>query len=70
MGLSHPSDWGERVISFRESDEMVLEPNMTFHFMLGIWHRNWRLEITETIAIQESGSARCLTNFPLSLFTK
>ena len=70
VGLSYPPDWGERVISFRESDETVLEPNMTFHFMPGIWRRDWGLEITETIVIQKSGAARCLTKFPRSLLVK
>ena len=41
IGLSYPPDWGERTISFREEDETVLEPGMTFHFMPGLWMDNW-----------------------------
>lgn len=70
VGLSYPPDWGERVISFRETDENILEPGMTFHFMPGIWRHDWGLEITETIMIQEQGPAKCMTNFPRALFVK
>jgi len=70
VGLSYPPDWGERTISFRESDETVLEPGMTFHFMPGLWKENWGLEITETILIREDGPAETLCNRPRQLFVK
>ena len=44
VGLSYPPDWGERTISLRDSDETVLEPGMTFHFMPGLWMEGWGLE--------------------------
>ena len=70
VGLSYPPDWGERAISLRESDESILQPGMSFHFMPGIWRRGWGLEITETIVIEEQGPARCLSRFPRELFVK
>ncbi|MDE2738016.1 MAG: M24 family metallopeptidase, partial [Paracoccaceae bacterium] len=70
IGLSYPPDWGERTISFREEDETVLEPGMTFHFMPGLWMDNWGLETTETILINENGPAEALIDFPRKLFVK
>ncbi len=68
VGLSFPPDWGERTYSIRESDDTVLQPGMTFHFMPGIWTEDWGLEITETLLIRESGPAEALTDWPRRLF--
>ena len=70
IGLSYPPDWGERTISFRRTDETILEPGMTFHFMPGLWMDDWGLEITESILITESGPAETLSDFPRKLFVK
>ncbi|NBB71332.1 MAG: M24 family metallopeptidase [Alphaproteobacteria bacterium] len=67
VGLSYPPDWGERTISFRAEDDTVLEPNMTFHFMPGLWMEDWGLEITESIVIRERGPAECLADYPREL---
>lgn len=70
IGLSYPPDWGERTISLRPEDETVLEPNMTFHFMPGLWMADWGLEITESIRIRDSGAAETLCNRPRQMFVK
>ena len=70
IGLSYPPDWGERTISIRTSDETVLQPGMTFHFMPGLWKETWGLEITEPILIRESGAAECLCDRPRKLYVK
>ena len=67
IGLSYPPDWGERTISFRAEDTTLLEPNMTFHFMPGLWMESWGLEITESIVIREQGPAECLAHYPREL---
>ncbi|MGC3874516.1 ectoine hydrolase DoeA [Halomonas sp. GXIMD04776] len=69
IGISYPPDWGERTMSLRPSDETILEPGMTFHFMPGMWMDDWGLEITESILITERG-AEPLANFPRQLFVK
>ncbi|MEM1314134.1 MAG: M24 family metallopeptidase, partial [Pseudomonadota bacterium] len=69
-GLSYPPDWGERTLSFRESEDRLLEPGMTFHFMPGLWTPDWGLEITETILIRETGPAECLTTWDRALIVK
>ena len=70
IGLSYPPDWGERTVSIRAEDETVLEPNMTFHFMPGLWMDDWGMEITETIRITEDGAPECLCDRPRKLFVK
>jgi ectoine hydrolase len=69
IGLSYPPDWGERTMSLRPGDRTVLEPGMTFHFMTGLWLEDWGLEITESIAITETG-VDCLASVPRQLFVK
>jgi ectoine hydrolase len=70
IGLSYPPDWGERTISIRAEDDTVLKPGMTFHFMPGLWMKDWGLEITESILIREKGAAETLCNRPRKLFVK
>jgi ectoine hydrolase len=69
IGLNYPPDWGERTISLRANDETVLEPNMTIHFMPGIWLDDWGIAISEPIRITESG-VETFCNFPRRLFVK
>jgi ectoine hydrolase len=69
IGLSYPPDWGERTMSLRPGDRTELQPGMTFHFMTGLWLETMGLEITESIAITESG-VECLANVPRRLFVK
>ncbi len=70
IGLSYPPDWGERTFSIRPEDDTVLEPDMTFHFMPGLWMEDWGLEITEPLLIRHEGPAECLADFPRQLFVK
>lgn len=70
IGLSYPPDWGERTISIRPDDDTVLEPGMTFHFMPGLWMKDWGLEITESILIRDQGPAECLCDRPRKLYIK
>ncbi|MDP9753187.1 UNVERIFIED_ORG: ectoine utilization protein EutD/ectoine utilization protein EutC [Rhizobium sp. SORGH_AS260] len=69
IGLSYPPDWGERTMSLRPGDRTELKPGMTFHFMTGLWLEDMGLEITESIAITDTG-VECLSNVPRQLFVK
>ena len=69
IGLSYPPDWGERTMSLRLGDQSVLEENMTFHFMPGLWFDDWGLEITESIVIT-AGGVETLADVPRKLFVK
>jgi Xaa-Pro dipeptidase len=68
VGLSYPPDWGEHTASIREGDDTVFQPNMTFHFIPGIWEDNCGVEISEVIVITENG-CETLANFPRGLLT-
>jgi ectoine hydrolase len=70
IGLSYPPDWGERTFSLRPSDETVLRPGMTFHFMPALWMEEWGLEITEPLLVADDGPAECLCQYPRQLFVK
>ena len=69
IGLSYPPDWGERTMSIRRSDKTVLEENMTFHFMTGLWLEDFGFEITESIVIGET-RPEILANVPRKLVVK
>lgn len=69
IGLSYPPDWGERTMSLRPGDKTVLEENMTFHFMTGLWMDDWGFEITESIIIGANGP-ECLADVPRRLCVK
>lgn len=69
FGLNYPPDWGERTISLRPGDKTILQPNMTFHFMPGIWLDDCGVDISEPIRITETG-VEPLTHYPRKLLVK
>jgi ectoine hydrolase len=69
MGLNYPPDWGEHTASLRQGDKTVLEPNMTFHLIPGIWLDKIGVEISESFRVTENG-AEVLANVPRQLFVK
>lgn len=69
IGLSYPPDWGERTMSFRDSDRSELKPGMVFHFMPGLWLEDWGIEITESIVITGDG-CRAMADVPRRLMVK
>ncbi|MDJ1433693.1 M24 family metallopeptidase [Halostagnicola sp. A-GB9-2] len=68
MGLGYPPDWGEHTASIRPGDETVLEEDMTFHMIPGIWTDEVGVEISETFHVTSDG-AETLAEFPRKLFT-
>ncbi|TMT87461.1 M24 family metallopeptidase [Haloterrigena sp. H1] len=68
MGLGYPPDWGEHTASLRPGDETVLEEDMTFHMIPGIWTDELGVEISETFHVTSTG-AETLAEFPRQLFT-
>jgi len=47
----------------------VMEPNMTFHLMLGMWMEGWGFELSDTFRVTETGH-EVLADFPRQLFVK
>jgi len=68
-GLNYPPDWGEHTMSLRPGDKSVLQPNMTFHLIAGIWMEDWGIEISECFRVTERG-AETFCNFPRDLVVK
>jgi ectoine hydrolase len=66
VGIGYPPDWGERTASLMPLDRTELQPNMTFHLMLGIWQAEGGYEISETFRVTERGYA-CLSTVPREL---
>ncbi|MGO4888951.1 M24 family metallopeptidase [Anaerobacillus sp. MEB173] len=69
MGLNYPPDWGEHTASIRPGDKTILQPNMTFHMIPGIWYDDFGVELSESFRVTENG-CEILANFPRELFIK
>ncbi len=69
VGLNYPPDWGEHTISLRPGDKTVLQPDMTIHFMPGIWQDDWGVGISECIHLTETGAV-ALADTPRRLIVK
>ncbi len=69
IGLNYPPTWVERTMSLRPGDTTPLEPNMTFHMILGMWMDGWGYELSESFVVTEHG-AECLSSVPRGLRVK
>lgn len=65
-GVGYPPDWGEHTASLRAKDPTVLEPNMTFHMILGMWMDGWGFESSETFRVTARG-VECFADLPRGL---
>ncbi|MEJ8777007.1 M24 family metallopeptidase [Pseudogracilibacillus sp. ICA-222130] len=68
-GLNYPPDWGEHTASLRPGDKTVLQPNMVFHMIPGLWYDHIGMEISETFRVTETG-VEVLANVDRKLFIK
>lgn len=68
-GLAYPPIWTERTASIRPGDTTLLEPNMVFHMLPGIWLEEFGMAFSETVRITDDG-VEVLTDTPRRLFTK
>ena len=66
IGLGYPPDWGEHTMSIRKNDMTVLQPNLTFHMIAGMWMDTWGLEVSESIQVTDNGY-QLFCNFSRSL---
>ncbi|WP_257350910.1 M24 family metallopeptidase [Pseudalkalibacillus decolorationis] len=69
MGLNYPPDWGEHTASIRKGDKTILQPNMTFHLIPGIWLDNYGFEASESFRVTEKG-CETFASLPRQLFIK
>lgn len=68
IGIGFPPDWGERTVSLRRDDQTVLQENMTFHLIAGMWMTGYGFEASDSIRVTDSGVER-LTSYPRDLIT-
>jgi Xaa-Pro dipeptidase len=69
MGLNYPPDWGEHTASIRKGDKTILQPNMTFHLIPGIWLDQYGFEASESFRVTENG-CKTFASLPRQLFIK
>lgn len=69
VGLNYPPDWGEHTASLRSGDQTVLQANMTFHMIPGIWLDDFGIEFSESFRVTEKGY-ELLAHFPRTILTK
>jgi len=68
-GLNYPPDWGEHTMSLRPGDDNVMQADMTFHMIPGIWMDDWGIEISECFHLTEQGAVP-FCDFPRELTIK
>lgn len=69
IGIGYPPAWIERTVSLRAGDATVLEADMTFHVMCGMWRRSDGFVQSETVRVTSNG-CEVLTSYPRGLVEK
>lgn len=69
IGIGYPPDWGERTVSLRVGEQTVLQENMTFHLICGMWMDNYGYELSEPFRVSADG-VETFTSFPRELIQK
>lgn len=69
IGIGFPPDWGERTVSIRADDQTILEENMTFHVIAGMWMKGYGFEASESVRVTPQG-ADLFTSAPRELIIK
>ena len=70
IGINYPPNWGEHTASLREGDHTVLEPNMCFHMITGMWIDDWGFLLSETFRVTEDGPPEIFADVERKLFVK
>ena len=68
-GLNYPPDWGEHTASLRPGDMTVLQPNMVFHCIPGVYYPDFGISISQCFRVTETGCER-MSSFPFELIQK
>lgn len=66
IGYSIGIDWDDAGASLQADDATVIQPNMTFHLIIGIWEKSDGYVFSETVHVTD-GSPRSLTRMPRDL---
>ncbi|MEL7623820.1 MAG: M24 family metallopeptidase [Clostridiales bacterium] len=68
-GLAYQPDWGEHTASLRPGDKTVLQPNMTFHCIPGMYFDDFGVSISQCFRVTETGHEK-MSQFPFELIVK
>jgi hypothetical protein len=63
-------DWNERSASLKPGDRTIIQENMVFHLMLGMWMGDWGFVLSETFRVTEDGAPETFTRLPRQLFVQ
>ena len=55
VGYAIGIDWTEKTASLRPGDTTLLEPDMTFHLMAGMWYDSWGYVLSEVFRVTDTG---------------
>ena len=69
IGYSIGLDWADGGATLQANDPMVLQEDMVFHLIIGVWEPDEGYVLSETLRIGKSG-AISMSRVPRSLFTK
>lgn len=69
IGIGYPPDWGERTVSLRADDDTVLQENMTFHAIAGMWMTGYGFEVSESFRVSPTG-VEIFTDAPRELIVR
>ena len=69
IGVGFPPDWGENTVSIRPDDTTILQPNMTFHIIAGMWMDGFGCEFSESVRVAPDG-VELLTDVPRELIRR
>ncbi|MDD5922570.1 MAG: Xaa-Pro peptidase family protein [Eubacteriales bacterium] len=68
-GLNFPPDWGEHTASLRPGDKTILQPNMVFHCIPGMYYDDFGISISQCIRVTDTGYER-MSHYPFDLIQK
>jgi ectoine hydrolase len=68
IGYAIGNGWAEGTASLQPGDTTVLEPNMTFHMMLGFWQEDWGFVCSEVFRVTDDGAPETFSTLPRQLF--
>jgi Xaa-Pro dipeptidase len=68
IGYAIGNGWTEGTASLKSGDTTVLEPNATFHLMLGFWEGDWGYVCSEVFRVSETGAPEPFSSLPRQLF--
>ena len=69
IGIGYPAPAGT---SARPAcgDDTVLEPNMTFHMIIGLWMDDWGFELSETFRVTDDGAPEVFSHVPREVLSR